>query len=748
MIIDDFDTHRSALADQYENSELYIKDTGLPFEALKQEALDLADRLSGLPHPVVKARAFAFILQRARLYLNPDDWFGISLDATRVTQRLDVGNTYDKILVRLRSKWQAEIPAEQMTRYLSPRMIKAREDHLVYVMYPDYDHSTPDWGAILSLGISGLRERAALYSRENSRVAQLSDEQKAYYEGIDITYEALQHLLDRFIQQLGQGPVISAKQAAMLAALKHLRHHPPRDMYQGLLLAWLFWYIQENIEGIRVRTMGGIDGLYRALYEQDLSSGRYTREEIGTLLLYFMNAFHAFRVHYQQPIYLGGVDENGHEVVNDLSYLCLEAYNRLSAPNPKLQVVISENTPEPFVRAVADTIRRGNSSISLINRHIASTSLMRLGVPAHEALPFLMSGCWDYTVKNDETKTIPVRLSFPKVLEITLHNGTDPESGIEMGTKTGEAATLSTFPAFLEAFKRQLAWMISDSMEAVHEYEHYLHVISPASMYSATMHSSISSGRDGYAHGVKYNNTVYTLSCLATVVDSLMAIKRFVYEQGRITLPELIHALEVNWNGYESLRQVILVDEAKYGNGHAETDELMTMLSEYAASLVNGRPNSRNGYWKIGLLSIDKNVHFGRRVGATPDGRLAGQPLSRNLSPVLGMDRHGLTTLMRSVTKVDFTKFPHAAMFDVVLHPSAVRGEEGLTAFCGLLRTYFAMGGHSVQFNVLDAKVLKQAQKHPDQYRNLQIRVCGWNVYFVDLPPVEQSWIIARAEQA
>ena len=265
-------------------------------------------------------------------------------------------------------------------------------------------------------------------------------------------------------------------------------------------------------------------------------------------------------------------------------------------------------------------------------------------------------------------------------------------------------------------------------------------------MFSATMTDSLECARDGYADGMKYNTTVFTLAGLATVVDSICVIKKFVFDKKILTLNEFTEILKNNWEGNESLRLDILKDDDKYGNGSDYADDIMVDLTKYLSDLINKAPNGRGSYWKIGLLSIDKNIAFGKTFSATPDGRYMGDPISKNLSPNIGMDRKGLTTLISSLNKIDFSDFPHAGIVDFILHPSAVAGEEGLNVFMGILKTFFNGGGHSVQFNVFSADTLKDAQRNPDKYKNLQVRVCGWNVYFTELNKVAQDAFIAQCE--
>ena len=283
-------------------------------------------------------------------------------------------------------------------------------------------------------------------------------------------------------------------------------------------------------------------------------------------------------------------------------------------------------------------------------------------------------------------------------------------------------------------------------MSIIENWELHLAEISPSNLYSGTMTDSLEKGVDGYARGMKYNNTVYCICGLATLVDSLCAIKKYVFDQKELTLAELAEALKNDWKGHEDLRQRILNDPDKYGNGSPLADELTVRLTRFFAARTNGRPNSRGSAWKLGMLSIDKNLRLGALMCATPDGRSAHMPFSKNLSPTIGMDRGGVTTLLNSVSKIDFTEFPHSGMLDLILHPTAVSGEDGLSAFAALVRTYFAKGGHSLQFNIFSSKTLRAAQQEPEKYRNLQIRVCGWNVYFVDLEKPLQDAFIRESE--
>jgi formate C-acetyltransferase len=265
-------------------------------------------------------------------------------------------------------------------------------------------------------------------------------------------------------------------------------------------------------------------------------------------------------------------------------------------------------------------------------------------------------------------------------------------------------------------------------------------------LLSGTMVECVERGRDIAAGGAKYNNTGVCVGSIASTVDSLDVIREWVFEREEIDLPALVAALDADWESDERLRLRIMRGREKFGNNLEGPDALAREITDDVASIINAKPNERGGRFCAAINSIDHCIRFGERTGALPDGRRAHEPLSKNLSAVTGMDREGVTALINSVTKIDFAQFPNGSVLDIVLHPSAVEGEEGLQAFVGLIRSYFAQGGFAIQFNVFDADTLREARQHPERHANLQVRVCGWNVHFVNLSDTEQEMFIAQAE--
>lgn len=732
-----FDTLREKLGMQYVDA-FYNEDAYKRIDKFSDEVLCYAESLGDIPHSVIKARCFEYILKNAPLYINGDDIFGVCLEGQKFAKMVSWGCMLEKVIGRLNSKWQKELK-DVLNPHEDIEFINNAENYLINEFYIDYNHSTPCWEDIFALGIKGIYGRILVYKERHS---PLNEEQQAYFDALEITYRAISGFFERLIDALEYRN--EPKLEFMRKALINISHNPPSNTYEALLLGWLYWYLQENIDALRCRTMGGLDELYLKFYTNDIKSGTFTKEEIKEMFIYFMNEFYSFRVGQQQPMYLGGTDMDGKCIVNELSYLILDAYDTLSRPDPKLQIKVGKNTPKEFSKRVLEIIRNGNSSISIINDDNAITSLKKIGVSDKEATTYLMSGCWDYTVKNHEVKTIPARVSLPRILEYTMTNGVCLATGKKVGCETGY--DFETFDEFYSAFKSQVMYIWKRTKKIVENWELYLKDINPSNMFSATMTDSLECAQDGYANGMKYNTTVFTLAGLGTLVDSLCVIKKYVYDKKVVSLNEFVNILKLNWRGYEDLRRIIMRDNDKYGNGSKMADEITFDITSYLSYIINKVPNSRGSYWKIGLLSIDKNIRFGELMDATPDGRLKGEPLSKNLSPSVGMDRSGITTLINSVCNIDFTLFPHAGIFDLILHPSAVAGSDGLEAFYGILKTYFDGGGHSIQFNVFSADTLKDAQRNPDKYKNLQVRVCGWNVYFTELEKIAQDIFIAQCE--
>jgi formate C-acetyltransferase len=330
-----------------------------------------------------------------------------------------------------------------------------------------------------------------------------------------------------------------------------------------------------------------------------------------------------------------------------------------------------------------------------------------------------------------------------KILELVINRGRDLKSGKMIGVDTGE---IKSYGELVSAFKEQLRYAVSNCIGAISRVERRYPDIYADTILSSMLEECIKAGADAYAGAARYNNSSLYLYGIATIVDSLAAAKRLAFDEGGIGWERLCEILRNDWQGEERLRIKALRLPEKYGNNEPLANSITADISHFFASLVNGVPNGRGGVFKASNFTINKYVSMGKLTMATPDGRHAGDFISKNLSPTNGMDKKGITAVIDSVTNIDFSEYANGSVLDVVMHPSAVTGEDGLEAMYALLRTFFDKGGIAMHGNVFDADTLRAARENPEKYKNLQVRVCGWNAYFVNLSEEEQADFIAKCE--
>ena len=371
---------------------------------------------------------------------------------------------------------------------------------------------------------------------------------------------------------------------------------------------------------------------------------------------------------------------------------------------------------------------------------------MSYGASLDEARTMDIRGCYETGVRANEVSTATGYVNPLKAVVLALHNGSDPLTEKQIGVCTGEVSEFAAFEDFYKAFLSQYGHLIDQTIRCANAYDPYMAYINPSSMYSATIKTSLENAYDGYGGGVKFNNSALLNCGLGTAVDAVMAIRELVYEKNAITLAEFKTILDQNWEGHEILRLRALNSKRKYGIGDPLTDRYAAEISKFFCDRVNGRKNGRGGVYKAIMHSAMQFVWQGKKTEATPDGRKMGDEISKNASPTPGMDRNGVTALIHSALKLDPPSYPESFCLDLMLHPSAVEGDDGLVVMRSLLDVYTDNGGMSLQFNVLNAKILREAQNAPEKHKNLQIRVCGWNVLWNNLSRAEQEAYILRAE--
>lgn len=690
----------------------------------------LSAQTAALSHPVAKARAVEYVLQNTRIAVDEHDWFVGIYSLNRLITETTV------------RKWRHEIfngvLAEKTAR------MHALNASGALTMGPDFDHVVPDWHAVMTLGLPGLRARARRYRALHEARAPLTEAQCAFFDGIEVEYTALIDFIDRVYRYACTQT--HAKAARMAACLRQLRDGAPTNFFEALQLLFLFFLISECVDYYQMRSLGnGLDQTLFPFYENDLKNGIHTREEMRELLAYFMLQFSAIGNYWGHPFYLGGSNEQGDCVVSALTFDILEVYDELDIYSPKIQIKYGENTPRPLIDRVLDMMRRGHNSMVICCESALIRAAMSYGATLEQARTLDLRGCFETGVRANEVSAEAGTVNTLKALSLALHNGIDPITGVKIGVESGEPARMHSYEDVYRAFLAQLDALIDECAEIACAFEPYFADINPSSLYSATVTHSLERAHDAYCGGVQFNNSAMLNSALGSTVDALMVIRHLVFEQKLVSLTQLIQVLDQNWQGNEALRALALSCPHKYGNGDNEADACTQRIAAHFAARVNGRPNGRGGVFKASIGSAMEFVWQGERTEATPDGRFCGQQTSKNASPSPGQDKNGVTTLIRCATCFPHALYPEACTLDVMLHPSAVQGARGLDAMRMLVDVYMARGGMSIQFNIFDEQTLRDAQQHPERYETLQVRVAGWNVLWNRLSRTEQDAFIARA---
>jgi len=374
-------------------------------------------------------------------------------------------------------------------------------------------------------------------------------------------------------------------------------------------------------------------------------------------------------------------------------------------------------------------------------------ALVRAGVTEEDARLANIKGCYEYA-PNEGFGTGMNYLNLLKPLEYALHEGKDGITGESLGRTAPALSSYTTFDALYAEYKRQLGALIDETVDVVNGFEDYLAVINPTSMLSATFASCLENAKDAAAGGARYNDCRLNPGFLADIADSLTMLKKYVYDQKEISLSDFVAMLDRDYEGDEAFRLRLLLDPEKYGNNRETPDFFASDIAAFVVKCLEGKPScqKRGARWTACFHVARMSYVQADRTLASPNGRRLGDELSKNCSASMGQNRAGATAAILSITKIDATAFTSDCSLDLGLLPSAVKGEDGLMAMYGLLKTFAKRGGHAVHINVFDAETLRDAQAHPEKYADLQIRVCGWNVLWNNIEKKEQDGFIRQAE--
>jgi len=536
--------------------------------------------------------------------------------------------------------------------------------------------------------------------------------------------------------------------------------YPPRDFWEAVQYYWFVHLgVTTELNTWDSFSPGRLDQHLYPFYRRGLEDGTLTREQAEELLqclwIKFNNqpappkvgvtaAESATYTDFAQ-INLGGLREDGSDGVNELTYLILDVVEEMRLLQPSASVQVSKKSPDAFIKRAARIIRTGFGQPSVFNADLVVQELLRQGKSLADARNGGTSGCVETGAFGKESYILTGYMNLPKILEITLNNGVDPRTGRRIGLETGDPRDFTSFDELFAAFERQLRYFVDVKVRGNNVIERLYARHMPAPFLSILIDDCIAKGKDYHDGGARYNTTYIQGVGLGSITDALTAIRYHVFDQRTVSMDELLTALRSDFAGYESLRQTLLHRTPKYGNDDDYADGVMRAVFEAYFQAVDGRPNTKGGRYHINLLPTTVHVYFGSVTGAMPDGRKAWMPLSEGISPVQGADRRGPTAVLKSAAKMDHTR-TGGTLLNQKFNPSLLRTEEGLDKFVQLIRTYFRLDGHHIQFNVVDAATLRAAQEHPEQYRSLIVRVAGYSDYFCDLTKALQDEIIARTE--
>ena len=536
--------------------------------------------------------------------------------------------------------------------------------------------------------------------------------------------------------------------------------HAPRDLWEAIQM---YWFVHlgtvTELNGWDSMNPGHIDQHLFPFYQKGIADGTLTRDKakelISCLWIKFNNqpappkvgvtALESGTYNDFTNINIGGVDRNGNSATNEISYIILEIQEELHELQPGLSIHLAENTPDGFLMAGIKVIRQGHGYPSIFNPDTYVKEMVRAGKTLEDAREGGCSGCIEVGAFGKEAYLLTGYLNTPKILEITLNNGIDPETGKKLGLETGDPRTFKTFEELYEAWHKQMVYFVNLKLSVNNYIERMFSLYAPATFLSLYIDDCIEKGKDYYSGGARYNTTYIQCTGLGTITDCFTTLKKHVFEEGKYTMDEILKAVAKNWEGEEKMRQYIRNHTPFFGNDDEYADTIAVRVYDDLVKAIEGRPNTRGGKTELNMLSTTCHNYFGSVCGATPNGRMAHFAISDGTSPAHGSDSHGPTAVIKSLGKLDQTK-SGGTLLNVRFVPALLKREEDQKKLGSLIRTYFKFGGHHIQFNIVDTATLYDAQKHPDEYKDLLVRVAGYSDYFNDMTEQLQNEIIARTE--
>lgn len=538
--------------------------------------------------------------------------------------------------------------------------------------------------------------------------------------------------------------------------------HKPETYWQALQMYWFVHLaVTSELNPWDAYSPGRLDQHLISFYRKDMANGELDREKAKELLECLWVKFNNQPAPPKVGITLkesgtytdfanintGGITPDGADGVNEVSYLILECMDELQLLQPSSNVQISKKTPQDFLLKACEISRKGWGQPAFYNTEAIVQELLNAGKNIADARKGGTSGCVETGAFGNEAYILTGYFNLPKILELTLFNGYDYVSDMQLGLKLGNAEDFSSYEELFEAYQKQILYFLDIKMQGNNVIEEIYARYMPVPFLSVITNDCISKGKDYNAGGARYNTNYLQGVGIGTITDSLAALKYNVYDEKKFTMSELTEALKDNFEGHEFIWNLVKNRTPKYGNDDDYADDIMREVFRFYCESVTGRKNMKGGFYRINMLPTTCHVYFGEVMLASPNGRLAHKPVSEGISPAKGADTNGPTAVVMSSSKMDHLR-TGGTLLNQKFTPSVVAGENGLNQMANLVRTYFRLDGHHIQFNVIDKQTLLNAQANPDDYKDLIVRVAGYSDHFRNLSKALQDEIIERTEQS
>lgn len=620
-------------------------------------------------------------------------------------------------------------------------------------------HICPKCVKWLKLGPKGIQEEA-----EEKRKS-CEEEHKDFYESVRITMEGARNFMIRYhdlMMDLASKEADKEKKESILAVAencKNLSKRPPQTFHEAVQSIWFLFVILQMESNASSFSPGRLDRHLISYYTKDLEAENLTKQSALEIIeclwlkfneIVYMRNSHGAKYFAGFPIgfnvAVGGQDENGKDYANDLSFLFLQAQKHLGLPQPNLSVRLHEETGDDLLKEAVRTVAKGSGMPQFFNDKAVIPSIQELGISEKDALDYAIVGCVELTTQgNNLGWSDSAMFNMNKALEAALTGGVCFLTGESFAPDYGNLEEYETFEDLEEAFRHQIDYFMDKMLLACEEVEKAHIDLLPSPFLSSVIDHCMEDGIDVTSGGAKYNLSGIQMIQVANLADSLAAIKQLVYDEKKVEKSEMLEALKHNFEGYEFLRAMCLNKVPKYGNDVDWVDVMGTKWAEYFKNRLRTFKNYRGGPYHTGMYTVSAHVPMGENVGATPDGRRAGEPLADGgMSPVYGRDVNGPTAVLKSVSKLDKSLTTNGGLLNMKFLPEFFKNEAGIDKFAGFLRSFVDLEIPHVQFNVVRKEDLIAAKENPEQYRGLTVRVAGYTAYFTELADELQNEIIAR----